>query len=41
MQPPKTESDFYFVEAEAGEDIIGKILTMVTSRIPKRFNGHL
>ncbi len=38
MQAPKEESDFYFVEAEHGDDIINKIITMVRDRIPKKFN---
>ena len=38
LQPPKEESDFYFIEAEHGEDIINKIITMIKDRIPKRFN---
>ena len=35
---PKEGSDFYFVEAEPGDDIINKIITMVKERIPKKFN---
>ena len=31
-------SDFYFIEVESGDDIINKIITMVSDRIPKRFN---
>ena len=38
MQASKEESDFYFVEAEHGDDIINKIITMIKDRIPKRFN---
>jgi exodeoxyribonuclease V alpha subunit len=38
MQITREESDFYFVEAEHGDDIINKIITMVKDRIPKRFN---
>lgn len=38
MQITKEESDFYFVEAEHGDDIINKIITMVKDRIPKKFN---
>lgn len=38
LQPPKEESDFYFIEAEHGDDIINKIITMIKDRIPKRFN---
>ncbi|NDB85096.1 MAG: AAA family ATPase, partial [Alphaproteobacteria bacterium] len=32
------ESDFYFVEAEQGDDIINKIITIIKDRIPKKFN---
>ena len=38
MQITREESDFYFVEAEHGNDIINKIITMVKERIPKKFN---
>lgn len=38
MQATKEESDFYFVEAEHGDDIINKIITIVKDRIPKKFN---
>ena len=38
MQITREESDFYFVEAEHGDDIINKIITMVKDRIPKKFN---
>ena len=38
IQITREESDFYFVEAEHGDDIINKIITMVKDRIPKRFN---
>lgn len=31
------DSDFYFIEAEENEDIISKIITMVKTRIPKKF----
>jgi exodeoxyribonuclease V alpha subunit len=34
----KDISDFYFIEAEHGNDIINKIITMIKDRIPKRFN---
>lgn len=34
----KDESDFYFIEAEHGDDIINKIIIMIKDRIPKRFN---
>lgn len=38
MQITREESDFYFVEAGHGDDIINKIITMVKERIPKKFN---
>jgi len=38
MQASREESDFYFVEAEHGDDIINKIITMIKDRIPKKFN---
>lgn len=38
LQLQKKESDFYFIEAEHGEDIINKIITMLKDRIPKKFN---
>ncbi|MFP3121176.1 ATP-dependent RecD-like DNA helicase [Rickettsia sp. R2] len=34
----KKESDFYFIEAEHGEDIINKIIMMIRERIPNKFN---
>ena len=34
----KENSDFYFIEAETGDDIINKIITMTCQRIPKKFN---
>ena len=34
----KENSDFYFIEAETGDDIINKIITMICERIPKKFN---
>jgi len=37
-QASREESDFYFIEAEPGDDIINKIITMVQDRIPKKFN---
>lgn len=33
----KDESDFYFIEAEHGDDIINKIIIMIKDRVPKRF----
>ncbi len=33
----KTESDFYFIPADGPEDIHGKLMQVVTERIPKRF----
>ena len=34
----KGNSDFYFIEAEPGDDIINKIITITCDRIPKKFN---
>ena len=34
----KENSDFYFIEAEPGDDIINKIITITRERIPKKFN---
>src|SRR5262249_27219196 len=34
---PRGEGDFYFVEADAPEQIVDRILTMVQERIPARF----
>jgi len=34
----KDNSDFYFIEAEPGDDIINKIITITHDRIPKKFN---
>jgi exodeoxyribonuclease V alpha subunit len=33
----KDETDFYFIEAEPGDDIINKIITITSDRIPKKF----
>ena len=33
----KDNSDFYFIEAEPGDDIINKIITITCDRIPKKF----
>ena len=38
VKATKDESDFYFIEAEHGDDIINKIIIMIKDRIPKRFN---
>ncbi|EER20781.1 MULTISPECIES: SF1B family DNA helicase RecD2 [spotted fever group] len=38
LTSPKKESDFYFIEAEHGEDIINKIIIMIKDRIPNKFN---
>jgi len=38
LNPSKNESDFYFIEAEHGDDIINKIIAMIKDRIPKKFN---
>jgi exodeoxyribonuclease V alpha subunit len=34
----KENTDFYFIEAEPGDDIINKIITMTCERIPKKFS---
>jgi exodeoxyribonuclease V alpha subunit len=34
---PEQGSDFYFVEANEPESAMGKLLAIVTERIPKRF----
>ena len=34
----KDNSDFYFIEAEPGDNIINKIITITCDRIPKKFN---
>ena len=34
----KDNSDFYFIEAAPGDDIINKIITITHDRIPKKFN---
>lgn len=34
----KDNSDFYFIEADPGEDILNKIITITCDRIPKKFN---
>lgn len=38
MQKSEAASDFYFVSAEPGDDIINKIITIIQSWIPKKFN---
>ncbi|WPY01164.1 ATP-dependent RecD-like DNA helicase [Candidatus Trichorickettsia mobilis] len=40
LQFTKEESDFYFIEAEQGDDITNKIINLVKERIPKKFNLH-
>ena len=37
LSPPGTESDFYFVQADDPEMAVGRIIELVTKRIPKRF----
>ena len=37
LDAPKDDTDFYFIEAEPGDDIINKIITIIADRIPKRF----
>jgi exodeoxyribonuclease V alpha subunit len=36
--PERQSSDFYFIPAETPEDVIAKMLELVTNRIPKRFH---
>jgi exodeoxyribonuclease V alpha subunit len=38
LSSPKDGTDFYFIEAEPGDDIINKIITIISERIPKKFN---
>jgi exodeoxyribonuclease V alpha subunit len=37
LNPPGTESDFYFVQADDPEMAVGRIIELVNKRIPKRF----
>ena len=37
LSNPKDDTDFYFIEAEPGDDLINKIITIAANRIPKRF----
>jgi exodeoxyribonuclease V alpha subunit len=36
--PDRQHSDFYFIPAETPEEVIAKMLELVTNRIPKRFH---
>jgi exodeoxyribonuclease V alpha subunit len=38
LSPPGTESDFYFVQANDPETAVGRIIELVKTRIPKRFD---
>ena len=38
LSSPKDGTDFYFIEAESGDDIVNKIITITAERIPKKFN---
>lgn len=38
LSSPKDGTDFYFVKAEPGDDIINKIITIISDRIPKKFH---
>ena len=38
LTTPRQESDFYFIPAEPGDDIIQKIINLVRDRIPNKFN---
>jgi exodeoxyribonuclease V alpha subunit len=37
LSPPEDESDFYFVQAEDPETAVARIIELVKTRIPKRF----
>src|ERR1700688_3191824 len=37
LNPPGTESDFYFVQAEDPETAVARIIELVKTRIPRRF----
>jgi len=37
LSPPGAESDFYFVQADEPETVVGRIIELVKTRIPKRF----
>jgi exodeoxyribonuclease V alpha subunit len=37
LNPPSTDSDFYFVQADDPETAVGRIVELVKMRIPKRF----
>jgi exodeoxyribonuclease V alpha subunit len=37
LNPPSTDSDFYFVPADDPETAVGRIIELVKTRIPKRF----
>ncbi len=37
LSPPKSDSDFYFVQAEDPETAVVRIIELVKTRIPKRF----
>lgn len=37
---PDKETDFYFIDAEAGEGLMGKIINLVKNRIPSKFKFH-
>lgn len=36
----QNQSDFFFVEAQESEDVLNQILSLVTQRLPKRFDLH-
>lgn len=35
-----SESDFFFIEAETPEDVLLKIITLVTERLPRKYSYH-
>ena len=38
LSPPSTDSDFYFVQADDPETAVGRIIELVKTRIPNRFD---
>jgi hypothetical protein len=41
LSPRGTESDFYFVQADDPETVVGRIIKLVKTRIPKQFGLDL
>jgi exodeoxyribonuclease V alpha subunit len=38
LRPPLEDSDFYFVQADDPDAAVSRIIELVTTRIPKRFD---